>query len=198
MNFSNVIIQQHSETTRKFYNHLETAFSNLKTFKHYAGKYGNLYNMRNRLLRDTIEIFPLDHLHYESHHPLLNDGPDIVDMIDELCLARKEIDAAILQCTDKTEQARLIDDDRRFAYGEAMVYFYYHLVRTTLLHRHSEERMAKNEFQKVENFAEILRKITDLVAPLPGFSSGDANSMNGFEASQAESVYNFFKQKYGN
>ena len=73
--------------------HLETGFSNLKAFKHYAGK--NIYKMRTRLTRDTMEIFPLDHLHYESFLPELNDGPDIVDMVDELRLARKEIDAAM-------------------------------------------------------------------------------------------------------
>ena len=191
-----------SETTRKFYKHLEIAFSNLKPFKHYAGppnKYGSgIYSMRRRLMVDTLEIFPMDHLHYESHHPLLNDAPDIVDMINELRLARKEIDRAMLQCTDKTEKVRLIDDDRRFAYGEAMVYFYYHLVRTALFHRSSNVIMAKHEFLNVEKYAEILRNITDLVAPIPSFSSGDANAKDGMEASQAENVYNYFKQKYGN
>jgi hypothetical protein len=185
------------ETTRKFYMHLETAFSNLKVFKHYAGVYGNLYNMRSRLTRDTMELFPLDHLHYESYHPKLNDGPDIVDMISELYLARTEIDAAILRCTDKTEQARLVEDDRRFSYGEAMVYFYYHLVRTALLHRRSEAEMARNEFAKVEKYAGMLRQVTDLVAPLPGFSNGDANSPDGLEASQALPAYNYFKKRYG-
>ena len=191
-----------SETTSKFYEHLEIAFSNLKPFKHYAGppdKYGRgIYSMRRRLMVDTLEIFPMDHLHYESHHPLLNDAPDIVDMINELRLARKEIDMAILKCKDKKEKARLIDDDRRFTYGEAMVYFYYHLVRTALFHRNSDAVMAKHEFLNVEKYAEILRNITDLVAPIPGFSGGDANAKDGMEASQTENVYNYFKQKYGN
>ncbi len=184
-----------TEHARNFYQHLEVASSNLKAFKHYAGK--DIYKMRTRLMRDTMEIFPLDHLHYETYHPEINDGPDIVDMIDELGIARKEINAAMLQCTDKTEQARLIDDDRRFTYGEAMVYFYYHLVRTALFHRRSEVIMAKHEFQNVEKYAEILRNITDLVAPLPGAPMGDANAKDGLEASQAVDVYNYFKNKYG-
>jgi len=184
-----------SATTCNFYKHLERASSNLKAFKHYAGK--GIYKMRVRLMRDTMEIFPLDHLHYESHHPELNDGPDVVEIVDEMRLARREIDAALLQCSDKTEQARLIDDERRFAYGEAIVYFYYHLVRTALFHRKNETSLAKHEFINVERYASILRNITDLVAPLPGANSGDANAKNGMEASQAEDVYKYFKTKYG-
>jgi len=99
---------------------------------------------------------------------------------------------------DKNEKARIIDDDRRFTYGEAMVYFYYHLVRTALFHRNSDAVMAKHEFLNVEKYAEILRNIIDLVAPIPGFPGGDANAKDGMEASQAENVYNYFKEKYGN
>lgn len=184
-----------SAITRDFYRHLEKAFSNIKAFKHFAGK--DQYHMISRLMRDNTEIFARDHLHYEPYHPELNDGLDIVEMIDELGYARKAIDEALLRCTDKTEQSRLIDDDRRFAYGEAMVQFYYRLIRTALSHRHAETIMAKHEFRKVEKYAETLRHVTDLVAPLPGFASGDANSANGLEASQAVRVYNYFKERYG-
>jgi hypothetical protein len=186
------------EITRKFYGHLETAFSNLKTFKHYAGVYGNLYTLRGRLANEKLDIFPLDHLHYDSYHPLLNDGPDIVDMVDELSLARKDIDAALMQCGgNEIEQARLEEDIRRFTYGEAMVYFYYHLIRTAMLHRQSEKILAGYEFREAEKYAGILQNITDLVAPLPGKAMGDANSNNGFEASAAENVFNYFKKIYG-
>jgi hypothetical protein len=185
-----------SNISRDYYQHLEKAYSNLKPFKHIAGKYR--YAMRKYLMNDTLEIFTMDHLHYEEYHPELNDGLDVVEMIDELGLVRKGIDAALLQCTDKTVQSRLIDDDRRIAYGEATVYFYYHLVRTALLHRRSEVDLARHEFLEVERYAEILRNITDLVAPIPGFSGGDANAKDGLEATQAVDVYTYFKQKYGN
>ena len=112
-------------------------------------------------------------------------------------LARKEIDAALIQCEDETEQARLIEDDRRFEYGEDMVYFYYHLVRTALLHRSNKKVMAAHEFLYVEKYAEKLRSITDLVSALPNRSSGDANAKNGFEATQAAKIYDFFKERYG-
>ena len=184
-----------SEHTRKFYHHLEKATANFKAFKHYAGK--NIYKMRDGLTRENREIFPLDHLQYDAHHPEINDGIDIVEMVDEMRLARKEIDAALIQCEDETEQARLIEDDRRFEYGEAMVYFYYHLVRTALLHRSNKKVMAAHEFLYVEKYAEKLRSITDLVSALPNQSSGDANAKNGFEATQAANIYDFFKERYG-
>jgi hypothetical protein len=149
-------------------------------------------------MNDTIDIFPLDHLHYEEHHPELNDGPDVVEMIDELSLARKEMDAALLQCADKKVQSRLIDDDRRIAYGESTVTFFYHLVRTALFHRRAEVILAKREFQNVERYAEILRNTTDLLTPLPGFAPHrNIDEKDGLVASEAMNVYEYFKQKYG-
>ena len=184
-----------SERTRNFYRHLEKATANFKAFKHYAGK--NIYKMRNQLTKDSAEIFPLNHLKYDSFHPSINDGPDIVEMVDYMRLARKEIDASLMQCQDKTEQARLIEDVRRFEYGEAMVFFYYHLIRTALFHRRSNESMARLEFLNVERYAEMLRGITDLVNPLPNVKMSHITAKDGFEASQAENFYNFFKERYG-
>ncbi len=185
-----------SEHTRNFYHHLEEATANFKAFKHYAGE--NRYSMRRRLTNDSLEIFPLDHLHYDSYHPVINNGPDIVDMVDAMRLARKEIDAALVQCQDETEQARLIEDDRRFEYGDAMIFFYYHLIRTAIFHRRHNEVMARHEFLYVEKFAEKLRSITDLVNPLVNVPLSDATAKDGFEATQAVDVYNFFKKMYGN
>ena len=182
--------------TRKFYNYLEQALANLKPFKHYAGK--KLYKMRTRLARDTMNIFPLDHLHYESYHPAQNDGPDVVEMVELMKQARKELDAAKLLCRDKTEEARLIDDERRFAYGEDMVNFYYHLVRTALFHRNAQTASAKHEFSKAKIFADKLRNITDLVGPMPGKPKGDANASDGFEAAQVANEYEYFRKKYDN
>ena len=186
-----------AEHTRKFYQYLEQAMSNLKPFKHYAGK--NIYKMRTRLAKDTMNIFPLDHLHYEVYHPEKNDGPDVVEMVDLMKQARTEIDAAMLQCRDKTEESRLIDDEKRFEYGEATIYFYYHLIRTALLHRNTEEASAKQEFTRVKEFADKLRNIKDMVAPLPNTGrGGDANAADGFEAAQVNAEYEYFRKMYEN
>ena len=184
-----------SHHAAKFYGHLEQATANFKTLKHYAGE--DKYSLRRRLTNDSLEIFPLRHLRYDSYHPETDDGQDVVEIVDWMRLARKELDAALLECRDKMEQARLMEDDRRFAYGEAMVFFYYHLVRTAMLHRRHEAALARGEFGRVEEYAEKLRAITDLVTPLDNKPSGDANAKDGFEATQAESAYKFFTARYG-
>jgi hypothetical protein len=173
-----------SETTRKFYKHLETALSNLKPIIHVAGK--ERYTLRRSLIKENREIFTLDHLHYEPYHPLLNDGPDVVDIIDELRLARKEIDASLLNCSNPIELARLMDTNWRLSYGEAMINFYYHIIRTALLHRQSKTTLAKNEFKEAEKYAGMLCNITNLAWGV----------VNGLEASKIEPVYEYYKKIY--
>jgi hypothetical protein len=183
------------EHARRFYRYLEQATANLKTFKHYAGP--DRYSLRRRLTDDSAEMFPLKHLHYEAFHPETDDGQDIVEMVDAMRLARREMDAALMECGDETEQARLREDDLRLEYGEAMTQFNYHLVRTAVFHRRHHSAMASHEFRRVEKYAEQLRRITDLVAPLDGRPAGDANAADGFEATQAVNVYEFFRERYG-
>ena len=86
-----------------------------------------------------------------------------------------------------------MEGERRFAYGEAMFFFYYHLVRTSIFHRRHNETLARHEFSSVEQFAERLQEITDLVQ----VSSSHANAKNGLEATQAVDEYKFFQARYG-
>ena len=188
-----------SEHTRAFYRFLETATANIKPLKHYVGTKGavglggTIYKLRNRLTQGSDKIFPLEHLHYDAYHPIINDGPDIVEIVDAMRLARKEINAALMQCTNEIEQTRLIEDEKRFVYGEAMIFFYYHLVRTAIFHRRNNEDLARHEFTSVERFASRLRGITELVQ----VSSTHANAKDGLEATQTVDVYEYFKEKYG-
>jgi len=177
-----------SERARTFYRHLEEATANIKPFKHSVPG----YSLRGQLSRRSRELFPLDHLRYYPHHPARNDGPDLVEMIDAMHRARREIDAALVECTDATERARLLEDERRFAYGETMFLFYYHLVRLTMFHNRNEEALARREFVRLEQFAERLRTITDLVQ----VASTHANAENGLVASQVASAYDFFRKHY--
>ena len=178
-----------TDHARAFYRHLEAATANIKPFKHHVTG----YSLRSKLASKSAELFPLDHLHYEPYHPKLNDGPDIVEIVDSVRLARKQIEAALLQCANRTEQARLLEDERRFSYGEAMILFYYHLVRTAIFHGRGDDVMARHEFDYVERFAETLKTITDLVQ----VASSHANAKDGLDATQAVNVYEFFKEKYG-
>ncbi len=169
--------------TRDFYDLLEFAMANTKTLK---------YSLRGILAKDNVQLFSLDHLHYDSFRPSNNDGPDMVEIVDTLKQARSKLDAALIQCTDNTEQLRLLEDENRFGYGEAMIYFYYHLTRTAVFHRRGDEIMARHEFDKVEQFAKRLKAITDLVH----VASSHANAKDGLEATQAVSAYEFYRKKY--
>lgn len=188
--------------TRKFYQHLEEALANVKAFKHGVsntkGHYG--YTLRSRLAdKDLPQLFPMEHLHYESFHPVLNDGPDIVDMVEGMRKAQKEIDTALMECKNEKEKQRLLEDQRRFAYGQAIVNFYYRIIRTAIFHRRGDQALAKNEFKYVDRIAKKLESITDLVHVS---ASTGADAENGLKAAlhwpTGVNPYEFFKEKYGN
>ncbi len=182
-----------SERMRAFYGHLESATANIKAYKHHVWV-GNAYHcLPGKLDSGDKDLFPMDHLHYQAHHPLLNDAPDVVDIIELMRLARQDIDAALVECGDPTERARLLEDERRFAYGEAMFGFLYHLVRISLFDQRGEQAAARREFVAVERMAERLRGVVDLVQ----VAYRHANAKDGLEASQAAPAYEAFKKKYG-
>ena len=89
------------EHTKKFYKYLEEATSNMKPFIHYAGK--ERYRMRRHFKNDSMKIFTIDHLQYDSHPSILNAGPSVVEMVNNMHLARTEIDASLMQCKNKVE-----------------------------------------------------------------------------------------------
>ena len=186
-----------SRHTRKFYEHLETAMIQTKSFKHFVSTTKGPFTFRSwtgLITGEKKDIFPINHMKYEKYSPLTNDAPDMVEIMDNLRLARKEIDAALIQCTDKNEQLRLIEDERRFAYGESMINFFYHLVRTAMFHNNENAVMARLEFALVKKYAEELKQVTDLIK----VASEDANDENGYLATQMMDVYELYEKKYGN
>jgi len=183
-----------SEHTRKFYEHLEKASANIKAMKHSAGPGRYRYSLRWVLADESKEMFPRDHFHYEEYHPLINDGPDMVEIIEAVRQAREELEESLLTCSNDIEKQRLLEDERRFSYGEEVYYYYYHLVRTSMFSRLGDEIQARDEFRKVEEQVEKLKKIVDLVQ----VSSKDANAEDGFDAARVRKEYEYFKKKYGN
>jgi hypothetical protein len=114
--------------------------------------------------------------------------------MDHLRLARKQIDAALIQCSDEKEKLRLIEDERRFAYGESMLNFFYRLVRTAMFHNRDNQVLAKHEFAMVKKHAEELKQVKDLIQ----VASEDSNDENGFTATQMVDVYELYDERYGN
>lgn len=176
-----------NEIAREFYHHLESGLINIK----YLKKWGWL----NQLVQDSIDLFNTGHFHYEIHHPDSNDAPDMIEMKHSMQLARQYIDEAIFKCSDDTEMMRLLEDEKRFAYGEAMVDFYYHIVRTAIFHRRNDTRAAKNSFAYLEQTAERLKEFVDIVQ----VSSSHANAENGLDAVQLSpdnNAYLYFEKMY--
>ena len=182
--------------TRSFYQHLERATASIKPLKHYIrseGKPKDRYTMRFALTSEDFEFFPTKHFRYENYHPLTNDGPDLIEMMESMRLARGKINDALSACTDTIEKARLVEDERRFAYGEAMYKFYYHLLRTAMFHRKGNKEQARKEFVEADRQADKLRGIVDLV----NVAFRHANAPNGYEASYLQGAYELYRKHYG-
>ena len=127
-----------TERTRAFYGHLEEALRNITPLK---------TNMAIHLNQGD-DPFAMKHFHYEPYHPATDDGPDLLEIIESLRLARSDIDAAMLECKDTVERGRLLADERRFAYGEDMVGFLYHTARTVMFEKAGDNPMAAGNSRK--------------------------------------------------
>jgi hypothetical protein len=171
-----------SNTTRKFYEKLEVALANIKVYKHYV---------QSRLLEG--DLFQSDHLHYYEYHPLVNDGPDIVESMDAMEMAKKFMEQSMIDCRNTVEQQRLLEDNKRFEYGYAWYRYFYHMIRTSFFHKTNNKIMAINEFAIVERYADQLREMVDVVQA----SSDNANSPNGLIATGSVQIYETFKKLYG-
>jgi hypothetical protein len=114
-------------------------------------------------------------------------------MIESMGRARRELDDALLECRDQTERVRLLEDEHRFAYGEATYLFLYHLVRIQMLDQRGAKELASREYEALEQQAERLRKMIDVVQ----VAFRHANARDGLEASQAEPAYQYYKDRYG-
>jgi len=178
-----------TQEARRFYDHLERATANIKAYKHNIAGYA----LRNALNQRASNLFPKDTLHYEKHTPLLNDGIDVVEMMAELDRSRQALDATLLAARNSDEQLRLLEDEARFSYGEAMLRFFYHMVRVTMFHNEGSEALARREFESVERFAEKLRSVKELCL----VASSHANASDGLEASQIVQAYEFMREQYG-
>jgi len=174
---------------REFYRELEYASENFKAFKSFVYADGRRYTLRVALADEKLPLFPTRHLKYESDHALLDSGPGVADIQAAMGRARGLIDDALIHAGGAKERSRLMEDERRFTYGEAMVDFYYRLIRTAMFHRMGDTEGARREFALAERQAGLLKSIVDLIQ----VSSADGNAKNGFEATQAEGAFRYYQ-----
>ncbi len=181
-----------TKIARRFYEHLEAASSNMKAFKHYTWGYSLRRALHAAIKKKEAELFPREDLQYFTHHSPKNDGLDVVEIVAEMRAAREAIDEALMRCTSDVERLRLLEDERRFAYGEAMVEFFHRTVRTILFHQKGIKDSAMREFAHLERIAGRLKDMTDVT-----HSAGEhANFENGLAATQIIRVYDFLKDTY--
>jgi hypothetical protein len=178
---------------RGFFAHLQQATANIKAFKHHVWTGSTYHCLIGKLNEEAEELFPLRHLGYAPASSAVNDAPSIVEMIESMARARREIDDALLECRDPAERTRLLEDEHRFAYGEAMYLFIYHLVRVRLFDQRGEEELARHEFAALDRQAERLRAMVDVVQ----VAHRHANARDGLEATQAEPSYKRYLERYG-
>jgi hypothetical protein len=178
---------------RQFYDELEYVSANAKALKHYVWTADGQYTLRSKLTNPKVPMFPLEHLHYEAYHPILNDAPDVVEIEAGVARARTQLDRALAACRNETERARLAEDAERFVYGEATYQFYFHLVRTAMYHREGKKDLAAREFSAVRELAERLRAMVEPVK----YAGLHASGSNGFEATQGDKAFDFYAKIYG-
>lgn len=178
-----------SATSRKFYEQLEVASANIKALKHGVVTPSGLYILSSRLLEG--DLFELEHMHHEEYHPLLNDGPDIVEMVSAMSEANKYVNRSLLECTDSVEMKRLLEDYKRIEYGNAMYQYIYHMINTSVFHKRGDTDNAVREFAQVKKYAAQLEQMVEIQ-----LYAAHASSKNGFEATQSVAQFNEFKKLY--
>jgi hypothetical protein len=173
--------------TRRFYNHLEDAYSNITAFK---------YGLPTHLvkLKPDQDLFGQEHLRWKpASSSATNNAPPLVEMVDSMRQARQSLDQALTHCKGATERARLLADEARFYYGEAMLLFSYHIVRTLALELEGNPTAAREEFASVEREAQRLAAVgANLTESYIGAPK------NGLPASGGMfNLYGQLKKKYG-
>ena len=177
-----------AEPMRSYYQHLERATKNITALAHCVGAFGTTGAVGGRLADPRFPLFPLQHLQERTVHPAANDAPDLDEIAAAMRAARRALDAA----RDPMVVARLREEERRFAYGEAMFSFWEHLIRVAAFHRAGDTAAARREWPAVEAEAVRLRAVHDLVQ----VAASHANARDGLEASQVVPTYEFFRRRY--
>jgi len=103
--------------------------------------------------------------------------------------ARAEIDGAQRGCSDSLEKPRLSEDERRFAYGDAVFSLYDCLIRTAMC----DDAGARQAFLPAPALAARLRGVHDLVQ----VASNDANASDGLAASHVGKTFEYYRARYG-
>ncbi len=184
---------QVADDMQLFYKHLELALSSMKTIR-WAGKsFSESYSLDDRLKKDKPDLFITPHLQYNATENKTNDGRDIVQMVNDIRLARSYLDKAREKSSGEPYEGRLESVEQRFAYGEAMVFFYDYLIQTHQAHHAGKLQQAKRAFRELRKYAEKLQTMTDIIKVVGGtLKAGD-----GMTATFNKETYERYLKLYG-
>jgi hypothetical protein len=176
-----------------FHAALESASANILALEYYVGAFAYGGVKAGRLTVPNVPLFPLRHLPPDRRHGPPNDAPTWVETMSAMGEARRALDAALAACRDALERARLKDDARRFAYGEATYALYDHLVRTVERHRAGDRAGAERELALADSAAIRLRTMRDVVQ----VAASHANARDGLDASHVEATLAWWRERLG-
>jgi hypothetical protein len=171
---------------------LERASANILAIEGTFGAFGYSGAPAGRLTLSSAPLFPLRHLTYVERHGPPNDAPTWLETLAAVREARAALDAALAACRDPLERARLKDDERRFAYGEATFALYDHLLRLVAHDRAADRAGAARELALADSAASRLRAMRDVVQ----VAASHANARDGLDASHVEPTLAYFHARY--
>jgi len=160
---------------KSFYGHLEAMLCNVSELK---------YGLARRLDKGAEQLFPTSHLQYETTEHETDDGPDLVEMLEEAAACREALKAALAKEIPDKARARVEEDERLFTYGERTLQFYDAAVRALRHVRAGRRQEAKTARKELVAVADLLRE--DTVSTT--LSSSHANANNALSATYAVGV----------
>lgn len=176
---------------------LEGATANITAMVHCVGAFGTSGASGGRLADPRFPLFPLQHFQLESQAARdsrsPNQGPGMKVIDFWIRGAGDSLAAARVGADDPVVAARLADESRRFAYGEAMFGFWLGLIRIAAADRAHDDAAARATWPAVESAAARLRAVREEVQ----VAGSHADAPDGLAASQVVPTYEFFRRKYG-
>ena len=177
---------------REHYRWLELASANILALQHCVGVYGTSAGAGGRLAQPAARLYPLKHLQARETHPPLNDGPDLDQIEHAMREARAALERALALASESVERARLTEEERRFAYGQATFALYVGLIHSAECERAGDTVGLRAALEASTRAAGVLRQVTDLVQ----VSASHANARDGLEGSGVAATFEYFRRRY--
>lgn len=161
-----------AEAMRRFYASLEKMLANVTELK---------YGLAGRLDKGDENLFPNNALKYDVAHFDVDDGPDLVEILQYARDCRNAIDGVRAMDLPERVAARVAEDERLFTYGERTVLFYDALCRAFAAEHAQQKETARAALKEAEALAAELEADTESTH----YASSHANAANALEASRA-------------